>query len=115
MDNELNIDVESIDGKIVLRLNGRLDAATSLILEKKIENFIHEGHKKIFLDFSYIDYLSSAGMRLLLSFSKKLKSQKGKFVIFSINEDVLEIIKLAGFEHVLTIYSNEKEALIEKP
>ena len=114
MDSDLNIDVEDIEGKIVLRLFGRLDAATSEILEKQMENLINEGRKKLFLDFSFVDYLSSAGLRLLLSFSKKLKLSKGKFILFSIADEVLEIIKLAGFENVLSICENEKEALIEK-
>ncbi|MBI5346755.1 MAG: STAS domain-containing protein [Chlamydiae bacterium] len=114
MENELNIDVEEIEHKIILRLFGRLDAQTSLILEKQIENLVKDGRTKLFLDFSFVDYLSSAGMRLLLSYSKKLKLSQGKFVLFSLSEEVMEIIKLAGFEHVLTICQNEKEALIEK-
>ena len=63
------------------------------------------------LDFSGVDYLSSAGLRTLLSASQKLKSKKGMLVLFSLSGEVEEIIKMAGFERVLHICSSEKEAL----
>ncbi len=114
----LEIDVEQVDKKIILRLEGRIDATTSPILERKMQSLLQEGHKDQILDFSKVDYLSSAGMRLLLSSSKKLKAMKGHLVIFSVQEDVMEIIKMAGFERVLTLCNLEQEALqvfLKKP
>ena len=63
------------------------------------------------LDFTRIDYLSSAGLRILLSATKKLKEKKGTLILFSLQEEVLEIIKMAGFDKILHICLNEKEAL----
>jgi anti-anti-sigma factor len=107
----LEIEMQEIDKRIVLRLDGRIDAITSPVLEKKMASLIEDGHKDLILDFSKVDYLSSAGMRLLLSVTKKLKAMKGRLVIFSVQEDVLEIIKMAGFERVLTLCNLEQEAL----
>jgi anti-sigma B factor antagonist/stage II sporulation protein AA (anti-sigma F factor antagonist) len=72
---------------------------------------IDDGHYLIYLDFLRIEYLSSAGMRLLLSIAKKLKTKKGSLVLFSIGEEVMEIIKLAGFEKILLIFETEQDAL----
>ena len=108
---DLDIQVESIESKIILRLDGRIDAVTTPALGKKIQILVEENHKKILLDFAKVDYLSSAGLRLILSTTKKLKAAGGFLVLFSINEDIYEIIKMAGFEKILHICKMEREAL----
>ncbi len=107
----LRIDVDEIDRKVVLRLDGRLDAATSSTLEKKLDSLVGEHHLAILLDFCRVDYLSSAGMRLLLSAAKKIKGKKGVFILFSLNEEVMKMIQLAGFDRILSIFETEQEAL----
>jgi anti-sigma B factor antagonist/stage II sporulation protein AA (anti-sigma F factor antagonist) len=106
----LEVLYEDKHGKALLRLSGKLDAATSPNLEKKIEAAIQEGVKFIFLDFSDVDYMSSAGMRLLLSTTKKMKANKGDLILFSIEDEVMEIIKMAGFDRILHVCLDEKEA-----
>lgn len=107
----LHIELEEIDRKIVLRLDGRLDAATSPVLERKIDALVGENHTCLLLDFLRVEYLSSAGMRLLLAVAKKLKVKKGGLVLFSVGEEVMDILKLAGFEKILQIYESEQDAL----
>jgi anti-sigma B factor antagonist/stage II sporulation protein AA (anti-sigma F factor antagonist) len=107
----LHIELEEIDRKIILRLDGRLDAATTPVLERKIDTLINENRHYLMLDFLRVDYLSSAGMRLLLSIANKLKAKQGGLLLFSVGEDVMEIIKLAGFEKILYIFESEQEAL----
>ena len=107
----LQIELEEIEHVVILRIDGRLDASTAPILERKIDFLINESHLKIALDFSHIDYLSSAGMRVLLSESKKMHNKQGKLVLFSINSDVEEILKMAGFDRILNVFPTQKEAL----
>lgn len=102
------------DGILVLYVSGRLDAVSSPQLEKKVMAAIDaEDSSKVLMDFEKVEYLSSAGMRLLLSTTKKMKNKNGKFVICSITEPVIEVIKMAGFDHILNIRANENEALKE--
>lgn len=108
---DIEIHVEEIEQKYILRLEGRIDTITAPFVEKRINEIIKQNHLAILVDFSNVEYLSSAGLRLLLSSAKKLKAVNGHFVIFSVNDDVLEIIKMAGFERVLKICRSEKEAL----
>jgi anti-anti-sigma factor len=107
----MNIIEESVEDRVVFRFEGRLDATTAPQLETKIQKVIDDKHHKVAIDFSQIDYLSSAGMRLLLSLTKKLSSLEGSLVIFSLHDDVMEIIRMAGFEKVLHIFPSEVEAL----
>lgn len=107
----LNIAIEEVGGKCVLRLEGRIDAVTSPSLEKEIAHLFEGGHKHMLLDCLKVDYLSSAGMRLLLSSTKKFKGAKGHFALCNLEDEVMEIIKVAGFERVLEIYSSEADGL----
>ncbi len=107
------MDIESEDrsGIAILRLEGRLDASTSPVLDKKLQPFLSLKKKKVLLDFARVDYLSSAGMRLLLSATKKMKASDGELLLCSMSEDVMEIIRMAGFERILNIFSSEEDAL----
>lgn len=103
---------EEIKGEVlVLHLNGRLDAVSSPTTEHKVFDFIEQGHHKILLDFKGVDYLSSAGMRMLLSTAKKLKPFSGKLVVCSVTPNVMDVLKMSGFNHVLEIVDTEEEGL----
>lgn len=105
---EINVEEE---GNIhVVSLSGRLDASTTPVVEKKLEGLL-AASSRIAIDCSEIDYLSSAGMRLLLSMTKKIHAKKGTLAFFGMTDDVMEIIRMAGFERILKIFSTKKEAL----
>ncbi len=95
----------------ILRIDGRLDAVSSSQLDEKLTQLIDQGCKLILVDFSKVEYLSSAGMRVMLSNSKKMVTNQGQLIFFQINEEVMEIIKMAGFEKILMIRSSESQAL----
>ncbi|MDE3055395.1 MAG: STAS domain-containing protein [Verrucomicrobiota bacterium] len=107
----LQIAVEEIEGVRVLRVEGRLDIANAPILDRKIDSLIDDKHHKFAIDFSGIDYLSSSGMRVLLSKTKQLRSQKGDLFLFSVTSEVEDALKMVGFDRFLNIYSNEQEAM----
>ncbi|MCI0381861.1 MAG: STAS domain-containing protein [Chlamydiae bacterium] len=94
----------------MIRLQGRLDAISTPGLEKQVGSFL-EKTKNVLIDFSKVEYLSSAGMRFLLGATKKMKAKGGKIAFFGMVRDVYEIIKLAGFDRILSIYPSEGEAL----
>ncbi|NGX40126.1 MAG: putative anti-sigma factor antagonist BtrV [Chlamydiae bacterium] len=94
----------------IVTLDGRLDASSTPVIEKKLAKLV-ETAKQLVVDFSKVTYLSSAGMRLLLSLTKRLQSGDGQILFFGMNDDVMEIIKMAGFERILRIFNTKKEAL----
>ncbi len=107
----ITVEVEESEGKYILRVSGRIDAATAPLLERKIEEQMEAKHLRLLLDLSGVDYLSSAGMRLLLAATKKMKAREGVLAMSGIVDEVMEIIKMAGFERILNLYPNEKQAL----
>ncbi|MBT3394455.1 MAG: STAS domain-containing protein [Waddliaceae bacterium] len=111
MDNDVTVVDEKKGEVLVLNVGGRLDAASSPIIEKSVFEFIDAGNRKIVLNFSGVAYLSSAGMRLLLSSTKRLKSLEGNIVVCCLSDMVMDVIKMAGFDHILNIQASEDEAL----
>jgi len=107
----LNVKIHEVSYKTVMQIDGRLDATSAPVLENKLSELITAGKKKLVIDFAKVDYLSSAGMRLLLSTTKKIKGLDGKLHFCSISDEVMEIIKMAGFERILHIFPTEEEAL----
>ncbi|MEI8365751.1 MAG: STAS domain-containing protein [Parachlamydiaceae bacterium] len=96
---------------IVFRIKGRLDALSSPSVEKKIFESINDGHEKILIDLANVSYLSSAGMRMFLSTTKKLRSLSGRLLVCGTTTSVLDVFKMSGFDHVLELFATEEEAL----
>lgn len=107
----ISIQIEEKGEKRVVRLEGRVDASATPVLESKLDELLKAGHVKIAIDFSRVDYISSAGLRFLLAATKKTRAAKGMLVIAAIQDEVMEIIKMAGFERILHIFPNENKAL----
>lgn len=111
MDTLVSIREEVKRDILVLRIQGRLDAVSSPMAERKIFDYIYGGQYKLLLDFSGVDYLSSAGMRMLLSVTKKLKTLSGHLVLCCLTPNVMEILKISGFDQVLELVGTEEEGL----
>lgn len=96
----MEIDVRREAGKLVLKLDGRLDTTTAPDLEETLSEL--NGVTDLLMDFEKLEYLSSAGLRVLLKASKIMKKQ-GKMVIRHVSEDVMEVFVITGFSKILTI------------
>ena len=107
----VSIKEESKGDVLILKMSGRLDAVSSPAVERKIFDYLDHDKHKLLLDFSGIDYLSSAGLRMLLSVTKKIRSLSGKLILYSITANVMEILKMSGFDHVLDIALTEEEGV----
>ena len=84
-----------------VKVSGRLDTTTAPELEASLKESF-EGLEKPVLDFSELDYLSSAGLRVLLQAQKAMNKQ-GEMVVRNVNETISEIFEVTGFSDVLTI------------
>ena len=86
---------------LTLALEGRLDTVTSPELEKELKASL-DGADSLILDFSKLDYISSAGLRVLLSAHKQM-SAKGGMKVTNVNEIVREVFDVTGFADILNI------------
>jgi len=96
---------------LVLKVNGKLDAVISPSLEQAACKLISSGSSKLLLDMGDVSYVSSAGLRMLLSIKKQMKAVPGRFVVCNLRSEVLEVLKICGFDHVLDIATTKEEAL----
>ncbi|MBR6403983.1 MAG: STAS domain-containing protein [Eubacterium sp.] len=97
----LNIE-KKLDGKnLSFALSGRLDTTTAPDLEKEVKENI-EGVEKLDFDFSDLAYISSAGLRVLLS-AQKIMNKQGEMVVKNCSEEIKEIFEVTGFSDILTI------------
>lgn len=97
----MNIIQNRNDAELTVTLEGRLDTTTAPQLEQSLKGAL-PGVKNLILDFSALDYLSSAGLRVLLATQKTMRRQ-GKMVIRHVNETIMEVFEVTGFIDILTI------------
>ena len=97
----MNINIEKENGVTTIKIEGRLDTTTAPELEKTINN---EGDelKNLVLDFKGVDYISSAGLRVLLTAQKKMNVQ-GSMELINVGEAVMDIFEMTGFADILVI------------
>lgn len=97
----MKIDKSIENGKVCYALEGRLDTTTAPELERELKGDM-ESADQLTLDFSKLDYISSAGLRVLLS-AHKVMSKKGGMVVTNVNEMVSEVFEVTGFSDILDI------------
>ena len=97
----MNINIERENGKALMKIEGRLDTTTAPELEKAING---EGDelKSLVLDFKAVDYISSAGLRVLLTAQKKMNVQ-GDMELINVGEAVMDVFEMTGFADILVI------------
>jgi anti-sigma B factor antagonist len=86
---------------MTVALTGRLDTTTSPQLEAEFKKSI-DGVDYLILDFKNLEYLSSAGLRVLLT-AQKVMNKQGKMVIRNVNDTISEVFEITGFADILTI------------
>ncbi len=97
----MEINKHSNGSELTFTVSGRLDTVTAPTLENEIKQSI-DGVTVLCFDFAELDYISSAGLRVLLS-TQKIMNKQGKMVIKNVNESIMEIFDVTGFVDLLTI------------
>ena len=104
--------IEEIQGSInIYRLKGRLDSTTSQRFEGKLFEAISGGSKKIIVDFEYLNYISSAGLRVIFKANKAITREGGRIIICSMQKFVREIFEITGIDFFVPILDTMDEAL----
>lgn len=98
----MEITKESAGEWTVVRLRGRLDAFWSDHVARALDELVRQGEHRIQLDFAGVDFLSSAGIRVLLVYYKQLQGLKGNLSVINISESVRKVLELSGLKMFLT-------------
>ena len=107
----MNIQVTKQGNVSVMCVEGRLDSMSSLEFEKQLLKLIDDGGAFVALDCAKLDYVSSAGLRAILSAAKRAKQAKGKLTLGNPSQQVSEILDIAGFASILPIFKTIDEAV----
>lgn len=95
----------------LVALAGHLDTNTSAAAQEALDALVAGGARAIVLDCTALEYISSAGLRVLLGTVKRLERNGGKLHLFGLNETVREVFDISGFSTILPVFGTEAEAL----
>lgn len=97
----MTIEKKLVDTQLTLTLDGRLDTTTAPALEAELKRSVG-GVETLIFDFAGIEYISSAGLRVLLA-AQKVMNRQGSMILRNVNEAVNEVFEITGFCDILTI------------
>lgn len=97
----MTIDKKERGSELELILSGRLDTTTAPQLEAELKHSIND-ITSLVMDFAGLEYISSAGLRVLLS-AQKVMNKQGSMVIRNVNDTIMEVFEITGFADILTI------------
>lgn len=97
----MTIEIKKNENKVIIEVGGRLDTITAPVLEQRINESV-VGINTLILDFKGLEYISSAGLRVLLGTQKKIQ-KNGSMKLINVCEDVMEVFEMTGFADILTI------------
>ena len=95
----------------IVRFEGNLDTNTAPDAQTHLNALADGGRIRIVVDFELLNYISSAGLRVLLHTAKKLKSLGGQLRMFGLNDTVQEVFEISGFSTIFAVFATEAEAL----
>jgi len=99
----MNIGEQKVDAITVLSPEDRLDSNTAESFEQLVIGKIDNGEIRLVIDFSSLDYISSAGLRVLLMAAKRIKAEGGGIALCGLKEHIREVFEISGFLPILTI------------
>lgn len=107
----MDISEQTHENALVLAPAGRLDSNTSEIFERQLMARVDAGNTRLVVDFAGLEYISSAGLRVLLMLAKRLKSEGGRFALCRLRAPIREVLEISGFIPLLTVVDDLDAAL----
>ena len=99
------------NGIVLLEVEGEVDAHTAPRLDKALNDLLAQGHSRLVLDASQMEYISSAGLRVLLFAQREARQLGGEVRLFGLNAQVRRVFEIAGFDELLHISDTRQEAM----
>lgn len=97
----MTIEKKMENGNVTLTVSGRLDTTTAPELEKTVDSVL-DGTKELVFDMTGLEYISSAGLRVILKAQKAMNAQ-GSMKLTGVNDSIMEVFDITGFLDILTI------------
>lgn len=110
-DSRLKVQAEREGAAIVICPSGRIDGSNVNALEKAIDEQIDAGETTLLFDFAELQYISSAGLRVLLVTARRMQQGDGSTAFCALADHIAEIFEISGFKSILQVYQTRREAL----
>jgi anti-sigma B factor antagonist len=107
----MEVDIKENENFDMVVFTGRIDTNTSSDAQKSLDALITGGTKAIIVDFTALDFVSSAGLRVFLATAKKLSGTGRDLRLFGLNDTVQDIFDISGFSSLLNVFNTSEEAL----
>lgn len=107
----MTIDEERQGSALILTLTGKLDGATCPPLEQRFTELLAGDVAKLVIGLAQLDYISSAGLRVLLVAAKKMKSKGGSVALYALQPQIFDVFKISGFGAIFPIHPDRAAAL----
>ncbi|TCP20462.1 STAS domain-containing protein [Simplicispira metamorpha] len=109
----MTIALESAANAQIVALQGQINSANAATTEAEVLALIASGQKNLVIDFAALDYISSAGLRMVLVVAKRLKQEGGKLVLCTMQPHIREVFDISGFLAILNVTATRAEALAQ--
>ena len=110
-DTAVNVSVESMKRVDLVTVSGRIDSSNAAEFEKSLKELTETGRHKLVLNLAGVSYMSSAGLRTLVSALKECKKKSGDVRLASPSERVAEVLSLAGLDSLFQVYEDDTAAV----
>lgn len=107
----MEVGERKLDGAMVVTPRGSLDSNTSRQFEERLFSLIRQGDNRLIIDLEDVDYISSAGLRVIIKAVKELKQGEGQLILCSMKDYIRELFELSGFASFLPIYPSLEESI----
>lgn len=107
----MDIKEKKVDAATIVSLTGSIDALTAPKITEFFQAQVAAGNVKLVVDFSGVDYTSSAGLRVMLGAIKETRAQGGDMRLAGVRPDVLKVLKLSGFTNILKMFDGVDAAV----
>jgi anti-anti-sigma factor len=107
----MEIETTKEKNTVIVSVKGKIDAVTAPEFEKALANLMEKGEDAFLLNFSGLEYVSSAGLRSILSTAKQLKPKSGKILFCGLTGPVKDVFKISGFGTIFKIFETREDAL----
>ena len=107
----MNIEARELKHVSIVKVSGRVDSATAPNLDQTLQGLLNAGRSHLVLDLETVDYMSSAGLRVLVATQKAAKKAGGRLALAALSARVKEVLDLAGLVPVFDIYPDVIEAV----
>ena len=99
------------DGVTFANPTGRIDSTNASELQTALESGIEAGDREVVLDFEQVTFISSAGLRVIITFAKQLRNNNAKLALCSFKAAVKRVVTISGFDQVLGVYASRANAI----